>query len=102
MACGLNRDGIPSPRNGNWSSNAHSKWSLSTIREILRNPAYRGDTVWNRKHSRSSTACRAESRSSGPGSTRTSPGRTPRPTGSSCRARTTPWSRRRRSTAPRN
>jgi DNA invertase Pin-like site-specific DNA recombinase len=45
----LNKDGIPSPRNGNWSSNTRAKWSLSTVRAILRNPAYRGDTVWNRR-----------------------------------------------------
>ncbi len=45
----LNRDGISSPRNGNWSSNAKAKWSLSTIRAIVRNPAYRGDMVWNRR-----------------------------------------------------
>ncbi len=49
IADGLNRDGIPSPRDGHWSSNARSKWSLSTIREIVRNPAYRGDTTWNRR-----------------------------------------------------
>jgi DNA invertase Pin-like site-specific DNA recombinase len=49
IAAALNRDGIPSPRDGNWSSNARAKWSLSTIREILRNPAYRGDTAWNRR-----------------------------------------------------
>jgi DNA invertase Pin-like site-specific DNA recombinase len=49
IADGLNRDGIPSPRNGKWSSNAKAKWSLSTIRAIVRNPAYRGDTVWNRR-----------------------------------------------------
>ncbi len=49
VADGLNRDGIPSPRDGNWSSNTHSKWSIGTIRAILRNPAYRGDTVWNRR-----------------------------------------------------
>ncbi len=45
----LNRGGIPSPRDGKWSANTHSKWSLSTIRAIVRNPAYRGDTVWNRR-----------------------------------------------------
>ena len=49
IADGLNRDGIPSPRDGSWSSNAKSKWSMSTVREILRNPAYRGDTAWNRR-----------------------------------------------------
>jgi site-specific DNA recombinase len=45
----LNRDGIPSPRDGNWSANTGSKWSVGTIRSILRNPAYRGDTAWNRR-----------------------------------------------------
>ena len=49
IAAGLNADGVPSPRDGNWSSNAKAKWSLSTIREIIRNPAYRGDTAWNRR-----------------------------------------------------
>ncbi len=49
IADGLNRDGIPSPRDGNWSSNTLSKWSIGTIRAILRNPAYKGDTVWNRR-----------------------------------------------------
>jgi DNA invertase Pin-like site-specific DNA recombinase len=49
IAADLNRDGIPSPRDGNWSANTGGSWSLSTIREILRNPAYRGDTAWNRR-----------------------------------------------------
>ena len=49
IAAALNRDGIPSPRDGNWSANAKAKWSLGTIREIIRNPAYRGDTCWNRR-----------------------------------------------------
>jgi DNA invertase Pin-like site-specific DNA recombinase len=49
IAADLNRDGVPSPRDGNWSSNAKAMWSLSTIREIIRNPAYRGDTAWNRR-----------------------------------------------------
>ena len=49
IAADLNRDGIPSPRDGNWSANANAKWSLGTIREIIRNPAYRGDTAWNRR-----------------------------------------------------
>ena len=49
IAIELNRDGIPSPRDGNWSANTHAKWSLGTIRSILRNPAYRGDTAWNRR-----------------------------------------------------
>lgn len=45
----LNENGIPSPRDGNWSKNTQAKWSVGTIRSILRNPAYRGDTVWNRR-----------------------------------------------------
>jgi site-specific DNA recombinase len=45
----LNGDAIPSPRDGNWSANTHAKWSLGTIRSIVRNPAYRGDLVWNRR-----------------------------------------------------
>ena len=44
----LNQQGIPSPRSGNWSKMHRDKWSMSTIREILRNPAYVGDMVWNR------------------------------------------------------
>ncbi len=51
IADGLNRDGIPSPRDGNWSSNTRSKWSVGTIRAIIRNPAYRGCLVWNRRTS---------------------------------------------------
>jgi DNA invertase Pin-like site-specific DNA recombinase len=44
----LNVLGIPSPRNGNWS-NMHKKgWAMTTIRELLVNPVYTGDTVWNR------------------------------------------------------
>jgi len=44
----LNQQGIPSPRSGNWSKMHGDKWSMSTIREMLRNPAYVGDMVWNR------------------------------------------------------
>ncbi len=49
IAGGLNVDGIPSPRDGNWSANTKSRWSMATVRAMLRNPAYRGDTVWNRR-----------------------------------------------------
>ena len=44
----LNQQGIPSPRSGNWSKMHGDKWSMSTIREMLRNPSYVGDMVWNR------------------------------------------------------
>jgi len=49
IASGLNRDGVSSPRDGNWSANTHAMWSVGTIRAILRNPAYKGDLVWNRR-----------------------------------------------------
>ena len=49
IAGGLNRDGISSPRDGNWSANTHSQWGVGTIRSILRNRAYRGDTTWNKR-----------------------------------------------------
>lgn len=45
----LNHEGIPSPRDGNWSKNTRSRWSVGTIRAILRNPTYTGDSVWNRR-----------------------------------------------------
>jgi DNA invertase Pin-like site-specific DNA recombinase len=45
----LNLEGILSPRDGNWSKNTRSRWSVGTIRAILRNPTYTGDTVWNRR-----------------------------------------------------
>ena len=40
IASRLNADGIPSVRGG--------RWSAGSIREILRNPAFRGAAVWNR------------------------------------------------------
>jgi DNA invertase Pin-like site-specific DNA recombinase len=49
IADGLNKDGMPSPRDGNWSANTHAMWSVGTIRAILKNPAYKGDLVWNRR-----------------------------------------------------
>ncbi len=49
IADGLNKDGVPSPRDGNWSANTHAMWSVGTIRAILKNPAYKGDLVWNRR-----------------------------------------------------
>jgi len=42
----LNRRGIPSPLNGRRGS---GKWAMTTIREIVANPAYAGDMVWNRR-----------------------------------------------------
>jgi DNA invertase Pin-like site-specific DNA recombinase len=44
----LNAERIPSPGRGRTEDRA-GKWSLSTIREIVRNPAYRGAIAWNRR-----------------------------------------------------
>jgi DNA invertase Pin-like site-specific DNA recombinase len=44
----LNELDIPCPRGGNWSALHHDKWSMTTIRDMLLNPAYTGDMVWNR------------------------------------------------------
>ncbi len=49
IANGLNADGISSPRDGNWSKNTRARWSVGSIRSILRNPTYTGDSVWNRR-----------------------------------------------------
>ncbi|GJM45561.1 MAG: hypothetical protein DHS20C21_24030 [Gemmatimonadota bacterium] len=45
----LNDLGIPSPRNREYSRIHDGHWAPSTIREIITNPAYRGDLVWNRR-----------------------------------------------------
>ncbi|MDX1440187.1 MAG: recombinase family protein [Rubricoccaceae bacterium] len=47
----LNRDGIPSPRNGMYSSKVKAGWAGSTIKAMLENRAYVGDLVWNRRTS---------------------------------------------------
>jgi DNA invertase Pin-like site-specific DNA recombinase len=44
----LNREAIPSPRGGQWSSMHGDMWAMTTIRSMLANPAYVGDLVWNR------------------------------------------------------
>ena len=45
----LNRNGVPSPRNGSWSKTHRKDWAMTTIREMLINPVYTGDAVWNRR-----------------------------------------------------
>ena len=47
IAAKFNEERILSPRDGNWSKNSRACWSASTIRAILMNRAYTGDTVWN-------------------------------------------------------
>ncbi len=49
IAAVLNGRGIPSPKNGNWSTKTHPGWSQSTIRAIIVNPIYSGAMAWNRR-----------------------------------------------------
>lgn len=44
----LNQEGAPSPRGGRWSTKHRDGWAMTTIRDMLINPAYVGDFVWNR------------------------------------------------------
>jgi DNA invertase Pin-like site-specific DNA recombinase len=48
IASRLNAEGVPSPRSREWDAHFNGQWGLSTIRNILINPVYCGDTVWNR------------------------------------------------------
>ena len=48
IADALNRDGIPTPRDPSWSVRCSGRWSMTTVRAILVNPAYCGDLAWNR------------------------------------------------------
>ena len=45
----LNTEGVPSPGRVQSNQVGPSKWSISTVREILRNPVYRGAVIWNRR-----------------------------------------------------
>jgi DNA invertase Pin-like site-specific DNA recombinase len=51
IAARLNAEGIPSPRDGNWSKTTRRAWSTGTIRAILRNGIYTGDLYFNRRSS---------------------------------------------------
>lgn len=51
IASCLNERGVPSPKNGKWSSTTYAGWSQSTVRSMIMNPVYTGDTVWNRRTS---------------------------------------------------
>jgi hypothetical protein len=44
----LNRDGVVSAMGCRPGTRWKGTWSAGTVREILRNPAYRGSTAWNR------------------------------------------------------
>jgi len=45
----LNDEGIASPRDGHWTSSTDAAWSHGTIRTLLLNGTYTGDTYWNRR-----------------------------------------------------
>jgi hypothetical protein len=56
----LNEEGIPSPKHGRYSKNTFPGWSAATIRSMVVNPIYIGDSVWNRRAS--GRFCRIDSR----------------------------------------
>ncbi len=45
----LNEQGVPAPRRGRWARMAGRLWTQSSVRNILANRAYVGDSVWNRR-----------------------------------------------------
>jgi DNA invertase Pin-like site-specific DNA recombinase len=45
----LNRHKVPTPRGPAWSRIYCGQWADSTVRAILVNPIYAGDSVWNRR-----------------------------------------------------
>lgn len=45
----LNARGVAPARGPAWSGRYSGLWSMTTVRAILTNPAYRGDVVWNRR-----------------------------------------------------
>ena len=45
----LNAEDVPSPRDGHWSDSIDRAWGVGTIRSILLNGTYTGDTYWNRR-----------------------------------------------------
>ena len=45
----LNSDAIPCPRSGTWRGTTDPAWGIGTIRSILLNGTYTGDTYWNRR-----------------------------------------------------
>ena len=50
IASRFNAEGVPSPRSGEWDATKYNgRWCVSTIRGVLCNPVYAGDTVWNRR-----------------------------------------------------
>lgn len=49
VASALNRQGVETARSKEWAAHYSGKWSITTVRAILLNPAYCGDMAWNRR-----------------------------------------------------
>ncbi len=49
IAALFNARGVPTARGPEWSERCSGTWRGITIENILRNPAYTGDLVWNRR-----------------------------------------------------
>ncbi|MGP1308770.1 MAG: recombinase family protein [Phycisphaerales bacterium] len=49
VASALNRRGVPTARSKEWAAHYSGRWSITTVRAILMNPAYCGDLAWNRR-----------------------------------------------------
>lgn len=49
VASALNRQGVETARSKAWAAHYSGKWSITTVRAILLNPAYCGDMAWNRR-----------------------------------------------------
>src|SRR5712692_10226137 len=45
----LNSEKIPSPRTDGWGPQYRGTWGMSTIRNMIMNPTYAGNTIWNRR-----------------------------------------------------
>jgi DNA invertase Pin-like site-specific DNA recombinase len=45
----LNKEGLPSPRDGCWSEKTGRGWGIGTLQSILKNPLCTGLMVWNRR-----------------------------------------------------
>jgi hypothetical protein len=45
----LNRQKVPTARGPDWSAQCSGVWREITVENMLRNPTYAGDLVWNRR-----------------------------------------------------
>lgn len=49
VAARLNAEGVPAPGRPRRTGATTAKWSMTTIRDIIKNPAYKGCVAWNRR-----------------------------------------------------